>query len=150
VTKLSSYQKKLVELKAGWQRTAADFENYKKRVEREKEGWTNQAKIEVFHELLPILDNLSLAAGAAGDEKKLNQWEQGIMLIAKEVDEKLAALGIVKISPKVGELFDHNLHEAVAAVDLTAHESATITKVEKNGYRMGEVVIRPAKVIVAK
>lgn len=148
--KLSSYQKKLVELKAGWQRTAADFENYKKRVEREKEGWKNEAKIEVFHELLPILDNLSLAATHAGDEKKLNQWEQGIMLIAKEIDEKLAGLGIIKISPKIGEPFDHNFHEAVAAHPLTAHRSGTITKVEKNGYRMDEVVIRPAKVIVAK
>ncbi len=148
--KPSSYQKKLVEIKAGWQRTAADFENYKKRIEREKEGWKNEAKLEVFHELLPILDNLSLAATHAGDEKKLNQWEQGIMLIAKEVDEKLATLGIVKIAPKVGESFDHDFHEAVAAHDLTDHKSGAITKVEKNGYRMGEVVIRPAKVIVTK
>lgn len=150
MTKLNSYQKKLAELKAGWQRTAADFENYKKRVEREREGWKNEAKIEVFHELLPILDNLSLAAAHAGEEKKLNQWERGIMLIAKEVDEKLVSLGITKISPKVGEPFDHNFHEAVAAIDLTAHESGTITKVEKNGYRMDDVVIRPAKVIVTK
>jgi len=143
-------KKQLEELKLGWQRTQADFENYKKRVESEKIGWRDDAKIEVIENLLPVLDNLSLAVKHAPASDKNTQWLQGLLLILKQIDEKLFELGVEKISPQVSDKFDHNLHEAVECLPSDNCKSGTISQLKSEGYKIGPCVIRPAKVTVAK
>jgi molecular chaperone GrpE len=142
--------KQIAEIKSGWQRTAADFENYKARVEREKPQWENEGKIKVLEELLPILDNLTLAIVHLPEDQKNNQWAQGIILIAKQIDERLAELGIEKIAPQKSDAFDHNLHEAVSTIADKNLKSGTIFELKHTGYRLGERVIRAAKVTVAE
>ncbi len=141
--------KKLIsDLKAGWQRTQADFDNYKRRCDADKANWTNQAKIKVFEQILPVLDNLVLASEHA--PQKPNEWEIGILHIAKQIEQTIFELGIKKISPKVGENFDINYHEAVATIEDKKAAPNSIVKVQSHGYILGDKLIRAAKVVVAK
>lgn len=141
-------KKTISDLKTGWQRTQADFDNYKRRCEAEKANWTNQAKIEVFSQILPVLDNLALASLHA--PKNPNEWEVGILHIAKQIEQTIFELGIEKVSPKIGEKFDIAYHEAVATVEDKNATSNTIVKVQSDGYILDKKLIRAAKVIVAK
>jgi len=140
-------KKEIEELKAGWQRTQADFENYKKRVEKDKISWHDEARSEVIRELLPIFANLTLAASHV---PKDSSWGSGINLILKQLDDKLGSLGVEKIVPQKGEIFDPNLHEAVAAENLTQVKEGCITRVESEGYKIADKVICPARVYVKK
>lgn len=142
-------KKQIEELKAGWQRCQADFENYKKRTEQEKAIWVNQARIEVFTDLLPILENLDLAILHAPKESKDQQWIEGIVHITRQIDAKLLELGIEKILPKAGEVFDPNIHEAVLSEKNPKFKHGQIIRTQRTGYRLGETVIKAAKVVVA-
>ncbi|MDH4359037.1 MAG: nucleotide exchange factor GrpE [Candidatus Berkelbacteria bacterium] len=140
-------KKEIEELKAGWQRTQADFENYKKRIEAEKIGWHREAQAETIKELLPIFANFALAASHI---PKGSSWGSGIDLILKQLDDKLSSLGVEKIAPRRGETFDPSLHEAVAAEDLTSVKEGCITRMESEGYRISGKVVCPARVFVKK
>ena len=139
----------VTELQAGWRRTQADFENYKTRVDREKPLWEDSGKIKVLEEFLPILDNLTLAVAHLPQDRINDHWAQGIVLIANQIDERLSELGIEKIAPRPGETFDHNLHEAVSMVSDKNFKSNSIFELKSAGYRLGERIIRAAKVDVA-
>jgi molecular chaperone GrpE len=143
--------KKLVEdLKIGWQRCQADFENYKKRAEADKANWTAQSRIEVLEAMLPILENLDLAVTHAPKESQDAQWIEGIIHITRQLNDKLSELGISKINPQPGETFDHNFHEALAIEKNPKIKSGQIARTQRTGYRMGETVILPAKVVVSQ
>ena len=137
------------ELHSGWQRCQADFENYKKRTEQEKAIWVDHIRIEVFNDLLPILENLDLAVLHAPKKSKDQQWIEGIIYITRQIDTKLLELGIEKIIPKAGEIFDPNIHEAVLSKKNPKFKHGQIIKTQNTGYRLGETIIRPAKVVVA-
>ncbi len=143
-------KKQIEELKAGWQRCQADFDNFKKRTEQEKAIWVNQARIEVFNDLLPILENLDLAVLHAPKESKDAQWIEGIVHITRQIDAKLTELGISKIQPQPGEVFDHNLHEALSTEKNPKIKSGHIIRTQRTGYKMGDTVILPAKVVVGQ
>jgi len=143
------HDKKIIDdLRSGWQRTQADFENYKRRYEQDKANWTDLAKVEVFSQILPVLDNLSLASAHAPE--KPNEWEVGILHIAKQIEQTISELGITRVSPKVGEAFNPAFHEAVAMVEDSKIGAHNIVKVESHGYILNEKLIRAARVIVAK
>ena len=127
------------------QRTQADFENYRKRVARESAAAAERGVAKLAKELLPALDNLDRAIEAAEDEDPLLA---GVRLVRSELSAALARLGIEAFAP-LGEPFDPNLHEAVAQQPVEGATSGAVAEVFQNGYRMGETIIRPARVLVA-
>jgi molecular chaperone GrpE len=127
------------------QRTQADFENYRKRVARDAALAQERGVAKVAKELLPALDNLDRAIEAAADEDPLLA---GVRLVRSEIAAALARVGIEAFAP-LGEAFDPNRHEAMAQQLVDGAASGTVAEVYQNGYRMGETIIRPARVLVA-
>ncbi|OQA52697.1 MAG: heat shock protein GrpE [candidate division WS2 bacterium ADurb.Bin280] len=150
MNKKDSKQKQIEDLKAGWQRTQADFENYKKRVEQEKALWRDQARSETFAQLLPLLDNISLATNHLPEKISSEPWVQGIVHIGRQIDQQLGELGITKIQAKAKDAFDHNIHEAIETRQDKSYNDGEIIEIISDGYLNGQKVIRPARVIVCK
>jgi len=126
------------------QRTQADFENYRKRVARDAAGAQERGAAGLAKELLPALDNLDRALEAAQEDDPLLE---GVRLVRSEIAAALARAGIEAFSP-LGEAFDPNLHEAVATVAAPNGGSGSVVEVYQDGYRQGESIIRPARVVV--
>lgn len=126
-------------------RTAAEFDNYKKRTDRERAGIAEYAKCEVIKKLLPILDNIDRALLA---DNSSDDYIKGIELIVKQLGELSGALGIEEIG-KEGDSFDPNLHEAVMHIEDEALGENVIAQVLQKGYKLGDTVIRAAMVKVA-
>lgn len=137
-------------MKTGWQRTQADFENYKKRVEQDKQSWREEAKLDVFSRLIPLLDNISLATKHIPQAIVEDPWVQGITHISRQIEQELEGLGIVKIMVKNRDKFDHNIHEAVESRADKSYNNDEIIEVRSEGYTLREKVIRPSRVIVCK
>ena len=127
------------------QRTQADFENFRKRAAREQQAAERRGVSRVVRELLPALDNLERALGAANAD---DQLAEGIRLVQAELHAALARVGIENFSP-AGEQFDPTIHEAMATQPVEGTESGIVVEVYQQGYRFDGEVIRPAKVIVA-
>ena len=127
------------------QRTQADFENYRKRVVRDAAAAQDRGAAKLAKELLPALDNLDRAIEAAEAEDPLLA---GVRLVRSELAGALARAGIESFAP-LGEPFDPTRHEAMAQQPVDGAASGTVAEVYQNGYRMGETIIRPARVLVA-
>jgi molecular chaperone GrpE len=127
------------------QRTQADFENYRKRMAREVGVAEKRGTAKLAKELLPALDSLGRALEHAGDDAHL---AEGLTLVQKELLGALARAGIESYSPQ-GEPFDPNAHEAMAQQPVEGAETGTIVEVYQQGFRHGETVLRPARVVVA-
>ncbi len=126
-------------------RTAAEFDNYKKRTEREKAGVAEFAKASLVKQLLPILDNIDRAAAA---DSSSPDYIKGIEMIVKQFLSLAGNIGITEIGAS-GETFDPNLHEAVMHVDDENFGENVIAEVLQKGYKLGDTVVRPAMVKVA-
>ncbi len=126
------------------QRTQADFENYRKRTQRDLAAAEQRGVTRTVKELLPALDNLERAIAAHPDD----QVTEGIRLVHAELTAALARVGVQGYSPK-GEPFDPNVHEAMAQQPVDGAESGTVVEVYQQGWRKDDVVIRPARVVVA-
>lgn len=126
-------------------RTAAEFDNYKKRTEREKSGVAEFAKAGIIKQLLPILDNIDRAAAS---DKDSADYIKGIELIVKQFEALSSNLGIVEVA-SVGDSFDPNFHEAVMHIEDDNLGENVIAEVLQKGYKLGDTVIRPAMVKVA-
>lgn len=127
------------------QRTQADFENYRKRVARDAAQAQDRGVAKLAKELLPALDNLDRAIEAAEAEDPLLA---GVRLVRAEIAASLARVGIEAFAP-LGEPFDPNQQEAMAQQPVEGAVSGTVAEVYQDGYRMGETIIRPARVLVA-
>ena len=129
------------------QRTQADFENYRKRVARVAATARDRGVGSLAKELLPALDNLDRALEAAAEDDPLLQ---GVRLVRTELKAALARAGIESFCP-LGEQFDPSLHEAVATAAQApgGAASGTVVEVYQDGYRLGEGILRPARVVVA-
>jgi molecular chaperone GrpE len=140
------------------QRTKADFENFRKRAAREASLAQDRGVAKLAKELLPAIDNLiravqaaeTFAAGspeeAAADAE--SQLASGIKLVHDDVLAALARVGIEPFSP-AGEQFDPQLHEAVAQHPVEGQASGTVVEVYQQGFRLGDTILRPARVLVA-
>ncbi len=126
------------------QRTQADFENYRKRVARDAAGAQERGAAMLAKDLLPALDNLDRALEAAPEDDPLLE---GVKLVRSEIAAALGRAGIEAFSP-LGEAFDPNLHEAVATVAAPNGGAGSVVEVYQDGYRLGESIIRPARVVV--
>ena len=128
------------------QRTQADFENYRKRMARENAAAKDRGVAQVAKELLPALDHLEHALKAATGHEDV---VKGFALVSDEIVAALGRVGIEAFSP-VGESFDPNEHEAMAAHAAEGVESGTVIEVYQRGYRLNGQVLRPARVVVAE
>jgi len=129
------------------QRTQADFENYRKRVAREAALAQERGVAKLAKELLPAIDNLDRALQAAASDDPLLE---GVRLVRSELKAALARVGVESFSPG-GQPFDPSQHEAMASVPQPENgpASGTVVEVYQPGYRLGESIIRPARVVVA-
>lgn len=127
-------------------RTAAEYENFRKRTEREKRAIYADATADAVAAILPIADSLEYAVKA--QDGATEEYQKGLELVNKQFQDALAKLGVTAIG-KAGEEFDPNLHNAVAHVDDETVADNTIVEVFQKGYLLGEKVIRHAMVKVA-
>ena len=127
-------------------RVAADFENYRKRVARDQEGLVARAHERLVKELLPVLDDLerALEAAAQHEEAKL---EEGVRLVHRELVEALAREGLVEV--ETDGQFDPHVHEALVSQP-SEQEDGSVIEVLQKGYRLGDRVLRPARVVVSQ
>lgn len=131
------------------QRTQADFENFRKRMTRDVAVAEARGVARVAKELLPALDNLGRALAAAETEDESSgHLAAGVKLVHDELLGALKRVGIEPFSPQ-GERFDPNEHEAMAQHPVDGAESGTVVEVYQQGFRLGESVLRPARVVVA-
>ena len=126
-------------------RLAADFENYKKRAARERQEYVTLANERLLGELLPILDDLERALNAA-EEHREAQLEDGVRLVHRSLAGLLERHGVTPI--ETDGRFDPHVHEALLSQPSEAEEGSVIDVVQK-GYKLGERVVRPARVVVA-
>ncbi len=139
------------------QRTKADFENYRRRAAREAAAAQERGVAKLARELLPAVDNLdraleaaeAQAAAGADEDDADSSLVSGIKLVHAEVLAALGRVGIERFEPR-GEPFDPQHHEAVAQQPVEGTPTGTIVGVYQRGYRIGETVLRPARVVVAQ
>ncbi len=127
-------------------RTAAEFDNFKKRTERERTGVAEFAKANVIKELLPILDNIDRAS--VSEDKTSQDYIKGIELIVKQFEALGEKLGIKEVA-KIGDTFDPTMHEAVMHIEDESLGENVIAEVLQKGFKIGDTIIRPAMVKVA-
>ena len=128
-------------------RLAADFENYKKRAARERAEYVARANERLLKELLPILDDLERALNSA-EEHEEAQLEEGVRLVHRSLASLLQRNGVEEISTE-GK-FDPHVHEALLAQPTDDREHGDVLDVIQKGYKLGDLVVRPARVIVAE
>jgi molecular chaperone GrpE len=143
---LASKADKADEYLALAQRTQADFENYRKRAARDAELAQSRGVAKLVKELLPAIDNLDRALKAASEDD--SQLIEGIKLVHTDLLSALQRVGVEPFSPE-GEPFDPQFHEAVAQQPIDGVESGFVAEVFQQGFRLGESVLRPARVLVA-
>lgn len=137
----------LEELRQTLLRRQADFDNYRKRVEKERFEDSKRATARVIEGLIPVIDGFENAL-AAHREAEYASYRRGFELIFKQLLENVTRLGAERIDP-VGKLFDPHLHQAVDRAETTDHEDGTILQVFQPGYLFHGRVLRPAMVRVA-
>jgi len=143
---LQEAQTKLAESLDGWQRSMADFQNYKRRVDRDYEMVRASMKGDIIKKVLPVLDDLERALqNRPADEA----WAGGIELIVRKFQNLLDGEGVKRIDAN-GAAFDPAFHEAISHEPSEEVESGHVIAVVQNGYMLGERVIRPALVRVAQ
>jgi molecular chaperone GrpE len=128
-------------------RALADFENYRKRVERDRSGAARAGKREILLPLLETLDGFERALEHIEDDPE--SVAEGVRAIYRSLLSQLEAQGVKQFSSR-GEPFDPRLHEAVTSVESEEHEPDTIVGELRRGYRWGDEVLRPARVTVAR
>src|SRR3972149_869358 len=133
----------------GWQRERAEFTNFKKRIDREREMAHQNAAGIIIRRYLDVLDDLERALKNRPAQGDGASWADGIELVYRKLLATLEAEGVQPMNT-VGQPFDPNLHEAISQEHSPEHESGQIIGVVKNGYLIGDRVLRPALVRVAQ
>ncbi len=146
INQLKETEAKVVEYKDGWARSQAEFQNYRKRIERDNELMYASMKGDIIKKVLPALDDLERALQNRPAD---DAWASGIELIARKMQNILESEGLKRIDAK-GAAFDPNFHEAISHEPNDKVESEHVIDVVQNGYMLGERVIRPALVRVAQ
>ncbi len=146
ISQLKEAEAKMSEYKDGWARSQAEFQNYKKRIERDNEMIYASMKGDIIKKVLPALDDLELALQNRPAD---DAWANGIELIARKLQNMLDSEGLKRIDAK-GVAFDPNFHEAISHEPSDEVESGHVIEVVQNGYMLGDRVIRPALVRVAQ
>lgn len=136
---VKEYERRLLRLQA-------DFDNYRKRMTREQSRWGEDARAELVGSLLPVLDDLERALEQEGDPESIRQ---GISMIRRQLLETLGKYGVKPIQAQ-GQAFDPNYHDAVMVEESEEHPEGTVLEEFRTGYTLGERLIRPCAVKVAR
>ncbi len=154
--KMDALQAELAESRAkadeyleGWQRALAEFANYKKRIERDQSQFYQNAAGSIIKRYLEVLDDLERALKNRPQEGEGAAWSNGIELIYRKLSAILESEGVKPMDAE-GKAFDPNMHEAVTLEESEDHESGQIIEVLQRGYILGDRVLRPAMVRVAR
>jgi molecular chaperone GrpE len=152
-TRLAQSEARLAEAEAkaaenldGWQRALAEFQNFKKRLDRDRENDQVAMKADLIRKVLPIVDDVERALQSRPAD---DAWFNGIEMIQRKLQSILEAEGVRRIEA-VGAAFDPNFHEAISQEPVDGAQSGHVVAVMQNGYMLGERVIRPAQVKVAE
>ena len=153
---LSALQKERDALKEQFLRAVADFDNYRKRIDRERRELSEYAAADVLLELLPVIDNFERALHASGPAEAghhaagdIEPFRKGVELIHKQMLDLLRKRGVVPIEA-LGADFDPNVHQAVIHEPSDEHREGEVMQEMQRGYKLGERLLRPAMVKVAK
>jgi molecular chaperone GrpE len=133
-------------------RTKADFENFRKRMTAEVQAASVRGKSDLIREVVPVLDDLERALEAAGLDPEGDSEEglaHGVLLVFRGLRETLVRNGVEAVDPK-GEKFDPQWHEALSTVAVEGAESGTVVEVMQKGYKLGDQLVRPARVVVCE
>ena len=133
-------------------RTKADFENFRKRMSSEVQAAAGRGKAEVIREVVPVLDDLERAIQAAGLDPEGDSEDglaHGVLLVFRSLRDSLGRNGVEAVDPK-GEKFDPNAHEALSTQPVDGVEPGVVVETMQKGYRLGEQLIRPARVVVSE
>lgn len=147
--KIEELEKKANEYLDGWQRSRAEFANYKKRIEREQAQAYQAAAGNIIKKFLEVADDLERALKNRPKDKEGAEWANGIELIYRKLLAIMEAEG-VKVMDVSGQTFDPNLHEAISHEEVEGYSEGEIIEVVKQGYLLGDRVLRPALVRVAR
>ncbi len=131
------------------QRTQADFQNYKRRMEQERERLVKDANADLLRRVLPVLDDLDRALAHIPEDLAGHVWVEGVQLVAHKLNNILEQEGLQRIGSE-GEPFDPRVHEAVAYEEHPEYGEGQVAAVYRPGYRLNDRVLRPAQVVVAR
>lgn len=150
---IKDYKKLAEEYLNNWKRALADFENYKKQQVQSQKEFAKFANLSLIMQILPVLDNFHASTDHIPEGQKNDPWVVGIMHIQKQLENVLKDNGIEEIEAEEGDEFDPVLHEAVQKdtkeTNSDTKETNKVKKVIQKGYKVGDKVIRPARVIVS-
>lgn len=144
----SSHAKAAAEYLAGWQRSRAELDNFRKRIQASQgEQQVQQLRI-VLEPILSLNDNFRAMITNVPADLNKNAWVSGVLHVARQLHDTLIQLGVSIIEEKGGQ-FDPRLHEAIDHVTDTEAESGTVMEILQAGYQLKDKILRPAKVKVA-
>jgi len=130
-------------------RTAADFDNYRKRARKDVEDAARRGREDTLRELLPVADNLERAIAAGANAREIEGVVEGVRMVHKLFIDSLERIGVSRV-PSIGERFDPMVHEAIQQVETDEHPPGTVVAELMPGYRLGDKLVRAAMVAVAK
>ena len=148
--KAEEYEQLISELTQDLQRTRADFENYRKRMESEKQAARQAGETKAILKLLAVIDTIERAVANVPADLANNPWARGIAGIDKQLAKQLAALGVKKIAAAPGTIFNPELHQAVQFDEESEGDSEVVTEEMQAGYTLNGVPIRHAMVRVMR
>jgi grpE len=148
--KIDDLQHTIDELTLDLQRTRADFENYRKRVEAEKQSAHSMGQAKSVMKLLPVIDTIERAIANVPEELADNAWAKGVAGLGKQLDKQLKDIGLEKIDAKPGTLFNPELHQAVQFDEAADGEKEVVAEELRAGYTLDGAVIRDAMVKVTR
>lgn len=140
----------IAELTGDLQRVRADFENYRKRAESEREMARANGKVQAVTALLPVIDNIERAIAHRPKELEGNTWADGVASLVKNLEKSLESLNLRRIDAKEGTIFNPEVHEAVQFDEDADGEQEVIAEELQSGYKLGNDVLRPSIVKVTK
>ena len=143
-------ENKVGELTLDLQRTRADFENYRKRSETDKQSARDMGQASAILKLLPVIDNIERAIAYTPEELKDNKWVQSVAGLVKHLEKSLESLNLKRIDATKGTLFNPELHEAIQFDEEATGDTEVVDKELQAGYMLGGQVIRHAMVKVTR
>ena len=147
---LEEQKNKAAEYLDQWRRAIADFSNYRKRQERDQAQATAWANANLLQSLLPVMDDLERALNDLPSGDQQSAWAEGVRLVERKMRTTLEKAGLQEVPSERGAAFDPNLHEAVLYEEDAELPEGAISQTARRGYKLGERVLRPAIVKVAK
>lgn len=146
----NNFEQKITELTTDLQRTRADFENYRKHVEIEKNQAKEAGQISAILKLIPIIDNIERAIGCVPEDLKDNSWAKGVTALLKNLEKSLSDLNLQKIDAKPGTIFNPDLHNAIQFNEDAEGDQEVVEEELLSGYLLNNSPIRHSMVKVTK